>query len=32
MKAIIEVARKGAAIRTAREQLVAARQGRALDY
>ena len=32
MKAIIEVARKGSAVRTAREQLVAARQGRALDY
>ena len=32
MKAIIEVARKGSAVRTAREQLVAARQGRTLDY
>ena len=32
MKAIIEVARKGSAVRTAREQLVAAGQGRALDY
>ena len=32
MKAIIEVARKGSAVRTAREQLVAARHGRALDY
>ena len=32
MKAIIEVARKGSAVRTAREQFVAARQGRTLDY
>ena len=32
MKAIIEVARKGSAVRTAREQLVAARQGRSPDY
>ena len=32
MKAIIEVARKGSAVRTAREQLVAARQGRTPDY
>ena len=32
MKVIIEVARKGSAVRTAREQLVAARQGRTLDY
>ncbi len=32
MKAIIEVKRKGSAIRTAREQLVAARQGRTPDY
>ena len=32
MKAIIEVARKGSAIRTAREHLVAARQGRTPDY
>ena len=32
MKAIIEVARRGSAVQTAREQLVAARQGRTLDY
>ena len=32
MKAIIEVARQGSAIRTAREQLVAAQQGRTPDY
>ena len=32
MKAIIEVARKGSAIRTAREQLVVAQQGRTPDY
>ena len=32
MKAIIEVARKGSALRAARQQLVAARQGHAPDY
>ena len=32
MKAIIEVARKGSAVRTARTQLAAARQGKAADY
>ena len=32
MKVIIEVARRGSAVRTAREQLAAARQGRAVDY
>jgi predicted transcriptional regulator len=32
MKAIIEVARKGSAVRTARQQLAAARQGRSSDY
>lgn len=32
MKAIIEVARKGSAVRTARAQLVGARQGKTLDF
>ena len=32
MKAIIEVARKGSAVRTARTQLAAARQGKTPDY
>lgn len=32
MKAIIEVARKGSAVRTARQQLAAAREGRSPDY
>lgn len=32
MKAIIEVAKRGAAIRSANQQLFAARQGRAPDY
>ena len=32
MKATIEVARKGSAVRTARRQLTAARQGRSPDY
>jgi predicted transcriptional regulator len=32
MKATIEVARKGSAVRTARKQLAAARQGRSPDY
>ena len=32
MKAIIEVARKGSAVRVARQQLAAARQGRSTDY
>ncbi len=32
MKAIIEVARKGSAVRTARQQLATARQGRSPDY
>jgi predicted transcriptional regulator len=32
MKAIIEVARKGSAVRTARQQLAGARQGRTPDY
>jgi predicted transcriptional regulator len=32
MKAIIEVARKGSAVRAARQQLSAARKGRAPDY
>lgn len=32
MKAIIEVAKRGAAIRSARQQIVSARRGRSLDY
>ena len=32
MKAIIEVARRGSAVRTARVQVAAARQGKAPDY
>lgn len=32
MKAIIEVARKGSAVRTARSQLAAARQGKTPDF
>ena len=32
MKAIIEVARKGSAVRTARQQLATARQARSPDY
>ena len=32
MKAIIEVSRSGSAVRTARQQLAAARRGRAPDY
>jgi len=32
MKAVIEVAKPGAAVRTARKQLAAAREGRAPDY
>ena len=32
MKAIIEVARQGSAVRTARQQLTGARQGRSPDY
>ena len=32
MKAIIEVARKGSAVRTARTQIAAARRGKTLDY
>ena len=32
MKAIIEVAKRGAAIRSAKQQLAAARRGRAPDY
>ena len=32
MKAIIEVARKGSAVRTARQQLATARRGRTPDY
>lgn len=32
MKAIIEVARRGSAIRTARRQVAAARKGKAVDY
>jgi predicted transcriptional regulator len=32
MKAIIEVARKGSAVRAARQQLKASRQGRSPDY
>jgi predicted transcriptional regulator len=32
MKAIIEVAKRGAAIRSARQQIAAARKGRAPDY
>ncbi len=32
MKAVIEVARRGSAVRTARQQLAGARQGRAPDF
>jgi len=32
MKAIIEVARKGSAVRTARAQIAAARRGKTLDF